>query len=35
MMHETLTGIRSYLDGKIPCNIFNKDDLDKYGKKRV
>ncbi|MDR2391486.1 MAG: hypothetical protein LBE84_07400 [Planctomycetota bacterium] len=35
MMHETLTGVRSYLDGKTPFNIFNKDDLDKYGKKRV
>jgi lactate dehydrogenase-like 2-hydroxyacid dehydrogenase len=35
MMHETLTGIRSYLDGKTPFNIFNRDDLEKYGKKRI
>jgi glyoxylate reductase len=35
MMHETLTGVRSYLEGKTPFNIFNKDDLDKYGKKRA
>ncbi|MDR2390632.1 MAG: hypothetical protein LBE84_02980 [Planctomycetota bacterium] len=34
MMHEVLAGIRDYLDGKTPFNIFNRDDLGKYGKKR-
>jgi phosphoglycerate dehydrogenase-like enzyme len=34
MMHETLTGVREYLAGKTPGNIFNQDELDKYGAKR-
>ncbi|MDR3077906.1 MAG: hypothetical protein LBV15_03980, partial [Planctomycetota bacterium] len=34
MMHEALGGIREYLEGKTPANIFNKEDLDKYGAKR-
>jgi glyoxylate reductase len=34
MAHESLGGIRDYLNGQTPPNIFNKPELDKYGVKR-
>ncbi|MDR1534367.1 MAG: dihydrofolate reductase [Planctomycetota bacterium] len=34
MMKETLGGIRDYLAGGNPPNVFNREKLDKYGAKR-
>ncbi|MDR1534366.1 MAG: dihydrofolate reductase [Planctomycetota bacterium] len=34
MMKEALGGIRDYLAGKTPPNVFNLEELDKYGARR-